>query len=176
MQEKKLTIRRALPSDAPGFVAMMGDPEVFASLLQNPYPTEDAWRLRLQEQTAPGKLDLHLVAVRDGALLGSAGLHPASPALRRRHVMSLGISVATAAQGQGVGSALIAALLDYADQWGQVLRLELSVYADNARAIALYQRFGFETEGRMRAYALRAGQYVDTLAMARLHPNPPALR
>jgi len=173
---ENLIIRRALPSDAAAFVELMRDPEVFAGLLQMPYPTEDAWRLRLQEQTAPGKLDLQLVAIRDGVLLGSAGLHPVGPSLRRRHAMGLGISVATAAQGQGVGSALMTALLDFADQWGQVLRLELTVYADNARAISLYQRFGFEAEGRMRAYALRAGQYVDTLAMARLHPNPPALR
>jgi putative acetyltransferase len=66
------------------------------------------------------------------------------------------------------------ALLDYADNWGQVLRIELGVYADNARAIRLYERCGFQHEGRMRAYALRDGQYVDSLAMARLHPRPPA--
>ena len=34
-------------------------------------------------------------------------------------------------------------LCDYADRWGQVLRIELQVFADNARAIALYRSFGF---------------------------------
>lgn len=173
--QKKLTIRRAVPADAAAFAELMEAPEVFAGLLQQPYPTEPMWRQRLEEQTAAGKLDLHLVAVRDSALLGSAGLHPAGLALRRRHAMSLGIAVAQPAQGQGVGAALMAALLDYADNWGQVLRTELTVYADNARAIRLYERFGFVTEGRMRAYALRDGAYVDTLAMARLHPQPPRL-
>ena len=48
------------------------------------------------------------------------------------------------------------------------MRLELSVYADNTRAIALYERFGFEREGLYRAYAWRAGAYVDSVAMARL--------
>jgi putative acetyltransferase len=47
------------------------------------------------------------------------------------------------------------------------------VFTDNARAIALYQRFGFRVEGTYRAYALRDGVYADALAMARLHPNPP---
>ena len=171
-----LTIRRATPADAPGFVAMMSDEAVFGGLLQLPYPSEAAWRQRLDEQQAAGKTDLHLVAVRgDGALIGSAGLHPASASLRRRHAMSLGISVVAAAQGQGVGSALIEALLDYADRWAQVLRVELTVYADNERAIRLYERFGFQTDGRMRAYSMRGGRYVDVLAMARLHPAPPAL-
>jgi putative acetyltransferase len=74
-----------------------------------------------------------------------------------------------------VGTALMQALVDYADRWAHVLRLELTVYVDNARAIALYRKFGFEVEGTHRAYALRDGAYVDALFMARLHPNPPTL-
>ncbi|MCV2366717.1 GNAT family N-acetyltransferase [Roseateles oligotrophus] len=171
----QITIRRAQVSDAAAFADMMSHPEVFAGLLQNPHPSEEQWRQRLQDGSAPGKTDLNLVALNEaGRLLGSAGLHPAGAALRRRHVASLGVSVAQFAQGQGVGTALLAALMDYADNWGQILRTELTVYADNARAIKLYQRMGFEQEGRMKAYALRAGVYVDTLAMARLHPKPPS--
>jgi putative acetyltransferase len=56
-----------------------------------------------------------------------------------------------------------------------VLRLELNVYVDNEPAIALYRKFGFEIEGTNRAFALRDGVYVDSHAMARLHPNPPTL-
>ena len=74
---------------------------------------------------------------------------------------------------RSVGSALMTALMDYADRWGQILRIELNVFADNDRAIGLYERFGFVREGLMRKYALRDGQYVDSLMMARLHPNPP---
>jgi L-phenylalanine/L-methionine N-acetyltransferase len=76
---------------------------------------------------------------------------------------------------QGVGNALMLALLDYADRWALLLRIELTVYADNARAIALYRRHGFAVEGTHRAYALRDGAFVDALAMARLHPQPPQL-
>jgi putative acetyltransferase len=67
-------------------------------------------------------------------------------------------------------------LTDYADQWGHILRIELTVFADNARAIALYERFGFEHEGRHKGYALRNGQYSDVLCMARWHPKPPGLQ
>jgi putative acetyltransferase len=85
----------------------------------------------------------------------------------------LGISVAPEFHGRGVGSALMQTMCAYADGWGHFLRIELEVFTDNARAIALYQRFGFRVEGTYRAYALRDGVYADALAMARLHPNPP---
>jgi len=170
---EKITIRRSQVSDAAAMARLMSHPEVFSGLLQLPYPSEELWRARLQDNAAPGKTDLSLVAEVQGTVVGSAGLHPAGASLRRRHAMGMGISVAAEAQGQGVGRALMAALLDYADNWGQVLRTELTVYADNARAIRLYEHFGFQREGLMRAYALRNGAFVDTLAMARLHPKPP---
>ena len=90
--------------------------------------------------------------------------------------MMLGISVAREAQGRGVGSALMAAMCDYADRWAGVLRLELTVYTDNAAAVALYRKFGFVVEGTHRAYAMRDGRYVDAHAMARLHPDPPRIQ
>ncbi|HSV69898.1 MAG TPA: GNAT family N-acetyltransferase [Methylibium sp.] len=170
-----LTVRRATTQDAAGYARMMADPAVYAGLMQLPYPSEELWQARLTEMLAPGKPDLHLVAERDGELVGGLGLHAANPSPRRRHAMVLGLSVVPAAQRQGVGSALLQAACDYADRWVQVLRLELDVYVDNTPAIALYRRFGFEVEGTHRAYALRDGVYVDSYAMARLHPNPPQL-
>ncbi len=170
-----LSIRRARPSDAAALTRHLGDPAVFPGLLQLPYPSEETWTKRLTDGVQATNGDVLLVAERDGALIGAAGLHAVGPSVRRRHAMALGINVASEAQRQGVGSALMAALCDYADRWVGVLRIELVVFADNAGAIALYRKFGFELEGTMRAYALRDGVYVDSLAMARLHPKPPAL-
>lgn len=62
------------------------------------------------------------------------------------------------------------AIIDLADNWLNIGRLELSVYADNARAIGLYERFGFEREGFHPAYSFRNGAYVDSISMARLRP------
>lgn len=172
----ELTIRRAELADAGALCALMSDVEIYGNLLQLPYPSEEIWRQRLAEGMVPGKPDLSLVAVRQGLVVGSAGLHSVGPALRRRHALMLGISVLPAAQGSGVGSGLMTALLDYADNWAQALRIELTVYCDNERAIKLYQRHGFEIEGRLRGYALRQGEYVDSFGMARLHPKPPGWR
>jgi putative acetyltransferase len=50
--------------------------------------------------------------------------------------------------GQGVGTALIEAAIDLADNWRNLTRLELRVFTDNAPAIHLYEKVSFETEGR----------------------------
>jgi L-phenylalanine/L-methionine N-acetyltransferase len=168
-----ITIRRAGPKDAAAFARIMGDPAVYPGLMQLPYADEDIWRARLADNLLPGKTDLPLAAELDGDVVGTAGLHPVGNQLRRRHALMLGISVMPQAQRRGVGSALMAAMCDYADRWAGALRIELTVYADNHAAIALYRKFGFEVEGTHRAYALRDGAYVDALAMARLHPSPP---
>ena len=175
MTSTALTVRRATVQDAAAFARTMGDAAVFPNLMQLPYASEEAWKTRLTEAQAAGKTDLILVAERAGEVVGSAGLHPAGALLRRRHVAMLGISVAREAWRQGVGSALMQALCDCADRWMQVLRIELEVYADNAPAIALYRKFGFELEATHRNFALRDGVYADSLGMARLHPHPPAL-
>ena len=166
-----LTIRRAREADAPAFCAMFTDPRVYPGTLQMPHPSEAHWRKRLSDSDQPGGRHIHLVAERDGQLLGSAGLHPVGDSPRRAHVMGLGITVAGPAQGQGVGRALMTSLLEVADQWANTLRIELTVFVDNAPAIALYRSLGFVEEGRMRGYAFRDGRFDDVLAMARWRPD-----
>ncbi|MFO7698719.1 MAG: GNAT family N-acetyltransferase, partial [Anaerolineae bacterium] len=62
---------------------------------------------------------------------------------------------------QGIGEALLAALIDLGENWLGLTRLELEVYTDNAPAIALYQKLGFVIEGTKRRYAMREGVLVD---------------
>lgn len=169
-----IEFRRAELRDAEAIAQLMADPAVFAGLLQLPYPGVDAWRKRL-ESRAHEQDNLHLLAIADGAVIGSAGLHSMAWTPRRKHVTGLGISVAAAWQGKGVGDELMRRLLEWADNWAGYLRIELTVYTDNARAIALYRKHGFVDEGISRAHALRDGLYVDSLIMARLHPQPPQL-
>ena len=170
--DSALTVRRARPSDAADLARQMAHPGVYAWLMQLPMPSEEMWRQRLEQMSAPDKADVLFVAELGGRVVGSAGLHPAAQ-LRRRHSAHLGISVSPEAQRQGVGCALMQTLCDYADGWAHLLRLELTVFVDNAPAIALYERFDFRHEGTHRAFALRDGVYVDVHTMARLHPRPP---
>jgi putative acetyltransferase len=167
----RISVRRATVADADAFAAMLGHPEVFPQLLQMPHANPELWRTRLADNV--GKPDLLLVAVTaEGQVVGGAGLHPAGASPRRRHVMELGMQVQPAWQRQGVGTQLLQALCDYADNWLGLLRLELVVYADNDKAQALYRRFGFVQEGVHRCHAMRDGVYVDSVSMARLNPAP----
>ena len=169
----QVILRRATVADAEGFAAMLSNPEVLRWLLQMPFGSAEHWRARLAENAVPGKPDVLLVAVADdGEIVGGAGLHPVGASPRRRHAMTLGMQVQPAWQRQGVGTTLLQALCDYADNWLGLLRLELEVYADNHKAQALYRRFGFVEEGVHRCEAMRDGVYVDGWSMARLNPAP----
>ena len=170
-----IAVRRATVQDAPAYARIMGDPAVVPGLLQMPYASDDVWTQRLIDANAPGKTELLLAAELDGDVVGTAGLHPVGPHIRRRHAWMLGISVVPQAQGRGVGTALMQAMCDYADNWIGALRLELSVYTDNKPGLALYRKFNFQIEGTQRGYALRDGRYVDSHLMVRFHPNPPTI-
>ncbi len=168
----EIEYRRASPDDAAELARLMSDPEVFSGLMQMPYPSIEAWRKRLEQQ-ADQQDGLHLLATEQERVIASGGIHGAGWGVRRRHVAFLGICIARERQGQGIGSEMMKKLLDWCDNWAGYLRIELTVYADNERAIALYRRCGFQMEGTHRAHALRNGVYVDTHAMARFHPKPP---
>jgi putative acetyltransferase len=71
-------------------------------------------------------------------------------------------------QGKDVGSAMMQAVIDLADKWLNLARIELTVYMDNEAVVALYRKFGFEIEGALRRFAFRDGEFVDTYTMARI--------
>ena len=160
-----LELRAAEIDDAPGVAALYRDPSVYGALLQLPFPRESYWRERL----ASGDPDnLHLLALVDGQIAGHAYLGRPLPHARRRHAGAIGIAVDPAFQRRGIADALMVALIDRAENWMQMTRLELEVYVDNTAAIALYRKHGFVEEGRMRNYAFRDGKYVDVWGMARV--------
>nr|WP_294866392.1 GNAT family N-acetyltransferase [uncultured Pseudogulbenkiania sp.] len=158
-------IRRADVADAPALLALFSCPSVVRNSLQLPYPSLSHWQTRLAE--LPDSTHA-LVAcdAEDRAIAYGAVMRP--PQLRRAHTASLALAVHEDWQGKGVGRRLLGALLEYADNWLGLTRLELHVYADNERAIALYRLLGFEEEGRLRADSFRDGEFVDGLLMARL--------
>lgn len=160
-----ILVRATEPEDMPAVTEVFNQPRAVWGTLQTPFVSVADRRKRF-EATPPGAV--RLVAVIEGKVIGVAGLEPASHP-RRAHTGSIGMAVHDAYAGRGAGTALMAALVDQADRWLNIKRLELNVYADNARAIALYERFGFEREGLFRAYAWRDGAYVDSVAMARLN-------
>jgi L-phenylalanine/L-methionine N-acetyltransferase len=60
------------------------------------------------------------------------------------------------------------ALIEVADNWLGLSRLELTVFVDNEPAVKLYRKLGFVVEGTHRKFALREGEHVDCYVMARV--------
>ena len=166
-----LTIRRAEASDYDAFRHIYEDENARFGTLQLPFPSAEMWKKRLEGN---GPDDCLLLALVDGTPAGNAGMHPAANSPRRAHVRHVGMAVRSEYQGRGIGNALMESLLDIADNWLNVFRLELNVFTDNERAIALYRKHGFEVEGTHKAYALRAGRWADTYSMARIRFKPTA--
>jgi RimJ/RimL family protein N-acetyltransferase len=73
-------------------------------------------------------------------------------------------------RGRGLGTALIAATLNDARRRGLV-RVELTVFASNLPAIALYEKTGFTKEGVMSGAVLIDGRYEDAILMAIVSPT-----
>lgn len=108
-----------------------------------------------------------LVACIDGIVVGHLFIE-AYQGPRRSHVATFGICVDSRWHNRGVASALIRELIEMCDNWLRIDRIELTVFADNAPAIAVYKKFGFEIEGTGKNYAFRNGEYVDAYYMARV--------
>jgi len=162
-------IRAMTPDDFPAITELHNQSRAAAGTLGLPFQsvvdTEQRFHLDPSNRM--------LVAELDGRVIGDAGLHLNRG--RRAHSGSIGMSVHDDFQGRGVGTALMTALMDLADNWYNLLRIELQVYADNEAAIHLYHRFGFVIEGTLRSFAYRGGEFVDAYYMARLRNCPPVV-
>ena len=158
-----LIIRAARPSDAEAITTLVNLPRFRHGTLRMPYQTLAETTRRFSEAN-PNRHGL--VAERQEQIIGEIGLMRQSG--RRAHVASIGMGVHDAHAGRGVGSALLAAVIDLADNWLNLRRLELTVFVDNQSALGLYRKFGFEVEGTHADFAFREGRFVDAHAMARL--------
>ena len=88
-----------------------------------------------------------------------------------RHAVTLGVSLREDYRDRGLGHRLMQRTVDWARSNG-VTRIELHVYVENARAIHLYEKFGFKIEGRRPHAYYHNGRYIDDLVMGLLlQPN-----
>ena len=159
----EIVIRHAEARDADALRHFYAQPEVYHHLLQLPHPPAELWQDRLKPQ--PGRRQL--VACIDDSVVGNLTLMVEQNP-RRSHVASFGIAVAAEFHNRGVSSALMREMINLCDNWLRIERIELTVYVDNAPALAVYRKFGFEIEGTAKRFALRNGEYIDAYFMARL--------
>jgi L-phenylalanine/L-methionine N-acetyltransferase len=159
----EILIRPIRPDDLEAVYQLRLLPSIIDNTLALPSGRIDDTRRRFE---SAGPNDHSFVAVLEETVVGQAGLHVGET--KRRHTGSIGMMVHDRFQGQGIGRKLLEALLDVADNYLGLTRVELEVLTDNIRAIRLYERMGFEHEGRKRKAVWRHGEHQDILLMARV--------
>ena len=168
--DPRLSIRRLEPLDAPLYrevrlEALRLHPHAYGSALE----VESAEPLHFFEQRLETS-EVLLGSVGD-APMGIARLTVPTFVTERHKGMLTGMYVRAAAEGKGLGSALVEALVEQAR--GRVILIELSVVTTNRRARHLYERHGFEIYG-VDPCALKHGdRYFDEYRMTRFLERPP---
>ncbi|MBE1276493.1 GNAT family N-acetyltransferase [Enterovibrio baiacu] len=160
-------IRPSEPRDIPAIQQLYSCPNAQAGTLQLPLPSLSLWEKRMSN--LPENM-YSLVAEENNIVIGQLGFQVCENQ-RRRHVGEFGMAVHDEHLGKGVGSKLLEKVIDLADNWLNLRRIELTVYCDNEAAIGLYKKFGFEIEGTAIGYAFRNGNYVNAYHMARITPS-----
>jgi RimJ/RimL family protein N-acetyltransferase len=132
-------------------------------LVSSHFTMPERWRRIL---AAGGELDnnLIIVAETDGLVVGHGRMF-AGPGTSA-HVADLGMALIAGFRDQGIGSRMIAYMLDWARQKG-LRKVTLGVFASNKRAIHVYDKFGFAVEGVLAEQHCVGGQYVDEILMAK---------
>lgn len=162
-----LTIRPATPDDAAGYNAyrrrMADEPDNKITYWPGEYTrtTEEMQRLL----AAMNGTQHILVAEVGGEIIGHCACG-GSAKRALRHTVGLGIDIDRNYRHQGVGSALMQAMIDWARTNPVIRRIELDVFTHNLPAIHLYLKYGFEIEGRKRCAYFKERGYVDAYLMA----------
>jgi putative acetyltransferase len=167
MSQVRIIIRPLRLSDADDIHELMHMPDVLWGTSLIPSTTDDRWR-GIVEGWVRNENTHTFVAEIQGKVIGAVNLHVGSG--RKRHAGAITMAVHDKFQGQGIGKMLMLTLIDLADNWLNLVRLEMDVYTDNERAMHIYKNFDFEIEGRKRLDAFRGGRYIDSYILARLRP------
>ena len=161
----KIEIRHVELDDYKAIHQIYTQLKIVYGTLQLPYTPTQHYRELLEDSSKGG---YGLVACVDDEVVGHLHLQTYPNKSRRKHAASLGMAVLEEWQGKGVGTKLMQAVIEFAEQWLNISRLELMVFVDNEPAIQLYKKSEFEIEGTLRDYAFRDGQLVDVYSMSRI--------
>ena len=167
----EVIIREAKPLDAAQIIAYVNrlseEPNSNLEMSPGEFTHTVAEEAKILAEFAASENSLYLLADLDGTIVGSLNCK-GSHRKAIRHAVTLGMSVDQAYRGQGIGGQLMARAIAWAKSTGFVKRIELAVFERNTIAIHLYQKFGFEIEGKRKKASFRDGVYHDGLIMALL--------
>ncbi len=111
----------------------------------------------------------YIVAEVGGKIVGAAEIkRDLVGKSRTRHIATFGITILSEARGMGIGHALIQLCIDHATSFLEDIKMiTLNAFSDNDRALALYEKYGFQEVGRVPNAYFRKNQYSDQVIMAK---------
>jgi RimJ/RimL family protein N-acetyltransferase len=161
-------IREARPEDAPRVIAYLKN--VLSEPNHNLLSTPEEFAFTVEQERdfiasmAAADNSLMLVGEADGQIIAALTCQGGKRQSQRRTGL-IGITVAQAWRGHGVGTALLNKTVGWARSSGILHRLELYVFTRNTRAVNLYQRIGFQHEGTLRQAIYKDGEFLDEHVM-----------
>lgn len=163
-----LAIRGPNSDDWVSLYALLNLPAVMVNLQELPYGSEDALRERLSGMAPNVHMLIAEAALPSGRkrIVGAAWLDV--QAKRRRHVGRLSMVIHPDYHNTKAAKGLVNAVLDLADNWLGLLRIQATIFADDKAVLDLYESAGFVREATLRRYALRLGRMSDGLILARV--------
>jgi L-amino acid N-acyltransferase YncA len=172
--DEGIVIRLARQDDAPAIARIYNEGIVDRiATLETTERTPDERRAWLASRDARHPV---FVAERNGAVAGWGSLNAFNARNAYRYVADFSVYIGREARGRGVGSALLAHLIEAARSRGYH-KLVLAAFPWNEAGLRLYRRHGFREVGLYREQGVLDGRWVDTIVMELLLDNrPPATR
>lgn len=166
MLVNSIEVRRANPKDAykvmAGINAICDEGDAFYTSRFVPTPE---WQIVLYHPESAPHYRL-FVAEWNGQFAGSGNLFAGGNYTYWQHVASLGLFVLKPFRRLGIGKTIMQHLLHQSEYMG-LEKVTLAVFANNVKAINLYQQFGFVEEGRQKKQIKTGTGYTDLILMAR---------
>jgi RimJ/RimL family protein N-acetyltransferase len=166
-----MEIRTLTPADASAcrllrLEGLRGFATAFASSYEEELDIDTATVAKRLQPTESGAV---FGAFDEGTLVGMVGIQRESRLKLRHKALIWGMYVTPAASRRGVGGNLLRSVLKYAETEMPGLRqINLCVNAQNASAIAMYRKAGFEAFGVERAFLMVDGDPQDLIHMVRI--------
>jgi RimJ/RimL family protein N-acetyltransferase len=163
-----IQIREATLEDAQGLIgharAVLENSSFTLTTLEEYKATgesQEKWIADMYQQR-----NLILVAEDQGEIIGDL-LFVRGGKIRNSHTGEFAVGVQDKYRGRGIGKRMIQALITWAKSTKEIEKICLQVISGNDAAIALYQKMGFQEEGRLKKQIkLSKGEYADLINMS----------
>lgn len=168
-EEVAITMRELIPEDHHAVQSLMQKVVGETDFLTLNSSSENELTGKTQvTQLCQNSNTMVLVALADEEMIGLASIK-GEEGSNTLHIGEVGISIMKDYWGMGLGRLLLEELIAWAEEIGELKRLELRVQTRNERAVHLYQTLGFEIEGTLKKAAITAeGDLVDVYIMGLL--------